>query len=124
MLKDIVEELGADSAAIMIPNIEGRYNYCHLNFNLPKEWINIINSFDETVSGGNVEVYFSGKPAITNHLSTYLMGHYLESVLIVPIFKDNKVSSVLEILSRRKGKSFTKEDVVIAETFAKKLAGL
>lgn len=122
MLESIVKKLGADSAALMVPNVKEGYSYCYQSFNMPREWVAVKNSFDETVPGGNVEVYKTGKPAITNHLSKKLEGHYIESVLIVPIVRNNAVLATLELVHTTKGKTFSQQDLAVAQEFSSQLA--
>lgn len=121
MLEPIVKEIGADSAALMVPNIKEKYNYCYTSYNMPREWVEIKNSFDEKVPGGNVEVYKTGKPAITNRLSKELEGHYIESVMAVPVIRKGKTVSVLELVHTKKGKTFSRQDLALAQSFTQRI---
>lgn len=116
-LQSIVEALRADSAAIMVPN--RRHLFCYASYNMPQEWIDIRNSFDEKVPGGNVEVYRTGKPAITNHLRKMLEGYFIESVMIVPIQREGKTIAILELIHDRDNKTFDETDQQAAEKYAK-----
>jgi len=118
ILKTIVQDTGADSAALMVPNKQDRYNYCYDSYNMPTEWVAVKNSFDEDVPGGNVEVYQTGKASITNQLCSTLEGHYIESVMILPIKRSNATIAMLELVHSAKGNSFSAEDLKIAEEFA------
>jgi hypothetical protein len=120
-LEEIVKKIGANSAAIMVPDSAKRYLFCYDSFNMPQAWIDIKNSFDEKVPGGNVEVYKSGRPAITNHLKTMLKGYYIESVMITPIKQDGRTIAVLEIIHNKEEKAFTEADQWAGDEYASKI---
>ncbi len=120
-LKSICININADSAALMVPNLAERHNYCYDSYNMPSEWVAIKNSFDETTSGGNVEVYKTGKPAITNHLARKLEGHYIESVMILPVMRLGKTIAMLELVQSSDNKSYSRNDLLVAVELAKQL---
>jgi hypothetical protein len=120
-LKQIVEAVGADSAAIMVPNVTAKHTYCYDSYNMPQVWVNVKNSFDEKVSGGNVEVYKTGVPAITNHLQKMLEGHLIESVMIVPVKQAGKTIAMLELIHDKHNKIFSEEDLQKALKLAQAL---
>lgn len=120
-LRNIVNDLGATSAAIMTPNSNGQHLYCYGSYNMPSEWIALINQFDTYTNVGNVHVYKTGRPVINNGFSNDFHGHYIESVLIVPIKKEDTTIATLEVIQSQKGKSFTEEDLVKAEGFSKQI---
>lgn len=120
-LDSLVKQIGADSAAIMIPNIAEQYLLCHDSFNMPKVWVDIRNSFDENIKGGNVEVYKTGTAAITNNLRITLKGHFIESVMIVPIKEKGKTVAVLEVIHDKKGKEFNNQDLQKALEFTSQI---
>lgn len=113
-LENIAHALGADSAAVMVPDLKQRHCYCYESYNMPREWTEIKNSFDEDVPGGNVEVYQTGKPAITNHLSTLLQGHHIESVMIVPVIVQGETAAMLEVVRRQNKRGFTDAELAKA----------
>ncbi len=88
---------------------------------MPSEWVAIKNSFDEDVPGGNVEVYKTGVSAITNHLSQDLEGHYIESVMIVPVIRERQTIAMLELVHRQIGQIFSQQDLKRSEELAKQL---
>ncbi len=120
-LQTIIEEIGADSAAIMVPNVKEGHLFCFDSVNMPQEWIDIKNRLSEKVVGGNVEVYKSGKPAITNHHRIMLKGFYIESVMITPIKRGEKTVATLELIHDKDNKVFIEKDLHKAKSFAKKL---
>lgn len=117
----MVEEIGADSAAIMVPNVAEGYLFCYDSFNMPREWIDIKNLLSEKVPGGNVEVYKTGKSATTNHLRKMLKGFYIESVMITPIKRGEKTIAMLELIHDKDNKVFSEQDLQKAEAFTKEL---
>lgn len=121
-LEAIVKQVNADSAAIMIPDVKEQYNYCYDSYNMPPEWVAIKNSFDENVPGGNVEVYKTGKPSITNHLNEPLEGHHIESVMIVPVVRNNKIIAVLELVRSQNKDKFTEDELAHAQKFSEDFA--
>ncbi len=122
LLEMITKQINADSAALMVPNEEKRYNYCYDSYNMPLEWTAIKNSFDEKVPGGNVEVYKTGKPAITNHLNKLLEGHHLESVMIVPVLRKGQTIATLELVRSDNKDDFTERDLATAQQVAEQFA--
>lgn len=120
-LESIAKDIRADSAAIMVPNLAEGYLFCYDSFNMPQEWIEIKNSFKEKTHGGNVEVYKTGKPAISNHLQARLKGYGIESVMIVPIKRRRKTIATLELVHSKEDKVFTDSDLHEAEYCAKKI---
>lgn len=119
-LESVVNQLNADSAAIMMPDKDRKYLFCLDSYNMPPEWVEIKNSFDEKIPGGVAEVYKTGKSAITNHLDKTVEGFYIESVMIVPIKHGQKTVAVLEVIHDKDSKVFSAEDRLIAENYAKK----
>jgi transcriptional regulator with GAF, ATPase, and Fis domain len=117
-LAEIITELGADSAAIMAPNDSGQHMYCYDSVNMPPEWVAIKNPYDEYTNKGNVYVFKSGSPVINNGFSDVFHGHYIESVLIVPIMDGEKVAGTLELIHSEKGKSFSESDLQKAKEFS------
>ncbi len=105
----------------MVPNLAKRHNYCYDSYNMPSEWVAIKNSFDETTSGGNVEVYKTGKPAITNHLARKLEGRYIESVMILPVMRLGKTIAMIELVQSSDNKSFSQNDLLVVAELAKQL---
>lgn len=87
---------------------------------MPLEWVAIKNPFDEKIRGGNVQVYKTGEPAVTNHLKRTLKGYYIESVMIVPIKRNNSTIAMLEII-HSDNKTFSDDDLRKAVGFAKKI---
>lgn len=120
-LDKIVEELDADSAAIMMPNKAEGHLFCCASYNMPPEWVAIKNSFDEKIPGGNVEVFKTGEPATTNHLQKMLEGFFIESVMIVPIYRGNDLIATLELIHDKDDKVFTEADQQVAEAFVKEI---
>lgn len=116
-LKRMLDLIGADSAAVMNPDLSNKVMYCSASVGMPKEWVGIKNSFDVYVSGGNVEVYKSGKSAITNQLQTTLKGYFIESVMIVPVYHGEEVIAVVEFIHDKNKKIFTIEDQFIVERY-------
>lgn len=55
---------------------------------MPQALVDIKNSFDEQMVGGNAAVHKRCKSAITNNLGKELKGYYIESILIVPILSE------------------------------------
>jgi hypothetical protein len=121
LLDYIVIALGADSAAIMMPNETAKHLFCFDSYNMPKEWIEIKNSLYEKVPGGNVEVYKTGVSATSNHLRRMLKGFFIESVMILPIRREKTTIAMLEIIHYKDNKTFSNEDLQKAEAFAKGL---
>lgn len=117
----IANELGADSAAVMLPDDAEQVLVCYDSYNMPPEWTAIRNSYDKETPGGNVEVYRTGEPATSNHLRTTLEGFFIESVMIVPVKRDEKTIATLELIHDKDDKTFSEEDRNAAEIFAKKL---
>lgn len=91
---------------------------------MPQEWIDIKNPFDEDVPGGNVEVYHTGRPATTNHLKKNLVGYFIESVMIVPIIRNDKTIAMLELIHDCEDKTFSQQDLKLAQKFAIRLEPL
>ncbi len=121
-LEAIVKTIDADSAAIMVPDETERVLFCYDSFNMPAEWVAIKNSFDEEVPGGTVEVYKTGEPAISNHLQKTLKSYYVESVMIVPIRRDEKTIATLELIHVKDNKAFNEDDRRQAEEFVKQIS--
>lgn len=120
-LESIAKGVRTDSVAIMVPNSAEGYLFCYDSFNMPQEWIEIKNSFKERTPGGNVEVYKTGKPAISNHLQAKLKGYDIESVMIVPIRRRRKIIATLELVRSKEHRAFTNSDLREAEYCAKKI---
>ena len=120
-LETLVKDIGASSAAIMVPNTAEKYLYCFDSYNMPTEWVEIKNSFDKYSSYGNVHVYKTGNPKITNSLKIPFHGHYIESVMIVPIKQKDKVIGTLELIHSSLNKTFNKSDLQKAVDFSNKI---
>jgi GAF domain-containing protein len=120
-LESIAKQIGADSAAIMASNAGRQHLYCYASYNMQPEWIAIKNRLDETVPGGNAQVFRTGEAAITNGLKETLKGHYIESVLVVPIKRQGVTVATLELIHSSEGESFSETDRVQAEAFAETL---
>lgn len=120
-LKKIVEEIGADSAAIMAPNVTEGCLFCYESFDMPQEWVEIKNPLDEQRPGGNVQVYTTGTPSISNHIRVMFHGYLIDSVMIVPVYRDGNIIATLELIRDEDNRAFTKEDMENALEFAKEI---
>ncbi len=119
-LETIVDQVGAESAAVMFPHETEPCLYCKENINMPPEWVEIKNPLDNTTSNG--KVYLSGEPHIAEHIDLEFVSHFISSVLIVPIQKDNKVLATLELIISDPAKSFNRNAQSDATKFATELA--
>ncbi len=119
LIQNIVNELGATSGAIMAPNKAKQLLYCYDSYNMPPEWVEIKNPFNNHTNVGNVYVYKTGQPVINNGFSDMFHGHYIESVLIVPIQKNGITLGTLEVIHSEKDRNFTQEDLDKATEFSK-----
>jgi GAF domain-containing protein len=126
LLKQAVELTGAWGGTIMKPQGKKRVLKCILIYNLPRDWLNITNDFDNTANGRS---YLSGKPVLVQNtviaqpkgVTTY---HEIHALAAVPINKDGRVVGVVEVIKDRPNSVFSREDVShiqdIAETIARK----
>ena len=108
-LEDIVHELNATYAAVMIADVSLGYLYCDSGFNLPKEWVNIKNPLDESSLNG--KAYVSRQAKIMNNMNSKLEGHFVSSVIIVPLMQNNQILGTVELISSATGKTFSEADL-------------
>ena len=95
-LETIVEQVGAESAAVMFPHETEPWLYCKESVNMPPEWVEITNPLDNTTSNG--KVYLSGEPHVEEHIDIEFVNHFISSVMVVPILKDDRVLATLELI--------------------------
>lgn len=120
-LETLVNSLNCSSAAIMKPNLKAKYLYCFESYNMPTKWILIKNKLNDESKHGNVYVYKTCKYSIENNIKIKIKGKYVESVLIVPIVKDDSIFGTLELIHSEKHRAFTKSDLIKAVNFTKHL---
>jgi hypothetical protein len=104
----------------MAPHPTEPYLYCKYSYHMPPEWVAIKNPLDESTANGRV--YLSGNPAAAYHNDFELEGHFISSYLVVPIIKEGKVVSNLELVITDKSKSFPGNAQKTLEEFAILLA--
>ena len=119
-LKEIIQKVGAESAAIMAPHLNEPYLFCKESINMPPEWVEIKNPIDNLTNNGRV--YLSGQSYIAEHIDIEFVGHSISSILIVPIKKGKKPIATLELIISDTGKSLNKDAQKVAEDFASTLA--
>lgn len=120
ILRTIAESVGANCAAIMMPHPTKPYIYCYEDFHLTPDWRKIKHPLD--TSSNNGKVYLTGKPMLIEHIDKEYVGHFLSSVLLVPIIKDNVVQGTLELIITDQTKSFKPGALKKAQDFAKLIA--
>lgn len=116
-LKKIVKMIGADSAALMMPNDKDRYIYCYDSYNMPEEWVNIKNLYDENTPSSNEVVYKTDRPVIANLCRRKLKGYHIESVMILPIKRGKETIGMLELIHTQANKIFSGKDLYTAQNF-------
>lgn len=120
-LRTLVESVNANCAAIMKPHPTKPFFYCFESFHVNPDWKNIKNPIDSSTNNGIA--YTTGKPVLKEHIDKEYVGHFLSSVLVVPIVKDMVIQGTLEIIITDQTKSFPPDAIKKAQEFAKLIAG-
>jgi hypothetical protein len=112
-LKEIAQALEVDCVAKVSPDSTGSHLFCSESYNLPSGWEDIKNPMDTSTDNG--KVFLTGTPRLIEHIDAIFMNHFISSVAIVPILKNNTVISTLELIITKKDRSFAKDVIKKAQ---------
>src|ERR1700712_1280158 len=120
-LQKLCESINGFTASIMLPDYENNVLRSTICYNLPADWAALTNPFDGTTDNGNsfvndVTVIKNGLQQKT--LRTAETMHPIESVIVVPIKKSEKVIGTLVVLGDDPNTTFGKEDLAIMQRYA------
>lgn len=118
-------KIGGFTAAVMIFDDKDKLLKTKYSYNLPKSWAELTNTLDTSTDNGTA--FTEQRTVIRNHLGLSTLrntkpDHAIESVIVVPITKDETMLGTLVVLGDSPGASWDGSEEGVMRDAAKAIA--
>ena len=115
--------MNASSGAIMVRSKDDEnLLVCGASYNMPQVWEELVNKVEDNPNNMNGTVAYTGRPMIANKVDKIFHGYPVGSVIVVPIFDDDRVVANIEVIHDIGDKTFNNKDLEYLQKEAIKLA--